>query len=390
MEGSCGHLVRLQTCYTGISCWIVVVCDSTLTVVYVCLELWPHTETTPKPDLQHRRTWYHIFFFEKLEGWVVYRVLTLMCYFVCGCGPGPDVSTRRSESEWPSLDMCESIPGRVWSVTRMVGVWRAVGGILLHCRLSIQGSLVWLQVTVVRDRVLDGFVSGCLDTWPHTETTPKPDLQHSRTWYHRICFEKLEEWVVYTVLTLMCCFVCGCGPYGWRVDSRFSLWVIPPLTCVNRFQDECEVCEGWSVYGGLLWASCYTTDFLYRDLLLGDRLQLFLVGSMTDLCLEAWPHIERTPNRTWNTVELDIIEFVLRNWWSESCTEYWLWCAALCVGSDRTGDDSTRGSVREWTLPWHVWIDSRTSVKCVKDGRCIEGCCGHLVRLQPFYTGLSC
>ncbi len=29
-------------------------------------------------------------------------------------------------------------------------------------------------------------------------------------------------------------------------------------------------------------------------------------------------------------------------------------------------------------------------MKCVKDARCIEGSCGDVVRLQTFYTGLSC
>jgi hypothetical protein len=103
-------------------------------------------------------------------------------------------------------------------------------------------------------KVVSGFVCVCLDGWPHTETTQKPGLKHSRTWYHTICFEKLEEWVVYRVLTLM----------------------------------------------------------------------------------------------------------------------YWF----VCVGPDRTADVSTRRLVHECCLPWHVWIDSRTSVKCVKDARCTEGSCG--------------
>ncbi len=68
----------------------------------------------------------------------------------------------------------------------------------------------------------------------------------------------------------------------------------------------------------------------------------------------------------------------------------WLWCAGLCVGADRTADVSTRRSGSECSLPWHVWIDSRTSVKCVKDARCIEGSCAHLIRLQTCYTGISC
>ena len=111
------------------------------------------------------------------------------------------------------------------------------------------------------------------------------------------------------------------------------------------------------------------------------------------LCLCVWTNDQiqkRHQNRTWNTVELDMIQFVLRSWRSESCTEYWLWCAGLCVGADRTADVSTRRLVRECSLPWHVWIDSRTSVKCVKDAGCIEGSCGHVVRLQTCYTGLSC
>ncbi len=40
IEGSCGHVVRLQTCYTGIYCLIRVVCDSTVTVLCVCV--WRH------------------------------------------------------------------------------------------------------------------------------------------------------------------------------------------------------------------------------------------------------------------------------------------------------------------------------------------------------------
>jgi hypothetical protein len=113
----------------------------------------------------------------------------------------------------------------------------------------------------------DGFVSVCLDKWHHTGTTPKLDLKPSRPWYLTFFFEKLEEWVVYRVLTLMCCFVCG---------------------------------------------------------------------------------------------------------------------------SDRTANVSTRRLVREFSLPWLVWIDSRTSVKCVNDFWCIEGSCGHLFGLQTWYTGLSC
>jgi hypothetical protein len=120
------------------------------------------------------------------------------------------------------------------------------------------------------------------------------------------------------------------------------------------------------------------------------------------VCLDTWSHRvwtfvrmqKRHQNRTCNTAELDIIQFFLRSWRrSESCTEYWLWCAVLCVGADRTADVSTRRLGSECSLPWHVWIDSRTIVKyvySVKDARCIEGSCGHLVRLQTCYTGLSC
>ncbi len=38
------------------------------------------------------------------------------------------------------------------------------------------------------------------------------------------------------------------------------------------------------------------------------------------------------------------------------------------------------------------WIRGRvwTSVKCVKDARCIEGSCGDVVRLQTYSTGLFC
>ncbi len=114
------------------------------------------------------------------------------------------------------------------------------------------------------------------------------------------------------------------------------------------------------------------------------------------LCVCVWRHDhiqKRHQNRTWNTVEVDIIQFVLRSGRSESCTEYWLWCAGLCVGVDRTTDVWTRRLDRECSLPWHVWIDSRTRVKYVygvKDDRCIEDSCGHVVRLQTWYTGLSC
>ena len=55
--------------------------------------------------------------------------------------------------------------------------------ILLDNRLTLEDSLVRLQITGVCDegRIREGFVSVCLDTSPHTETTPKPDLKHSRS-----------------------------------------------------------------------------------------------------------------------------------------------------------------------------------------------------------------
>ncbi len=54
---------------------------------------------------------------------------------------------------------------------------------LLDNRLTLEDSLVRLQITGVCDegRIRDGFVSVCLDTSPHTETTPKPDLKPIRT-----------------------------------------------------------------------------------------------------------------------------------------------------------------------------------------------------------------
>ena len=55
--------------------------------------------------------------------------------------------------------------------------------ILLDSRLTVEDSLVGLQITGVGDegRIRDGFVSVCLDTSPHTETTPKPDLKDIRS-----------------------------------------------------------------------------------------------------------------------------------------------------------------------------------------------------------------
>ena len=37
IEGSCGDVVRLQTCYTGLSCLVAFVCDSTVTGLCVCV-----------------------------------------------------------------------------------------------------------------------------------------------------------------------------------------------------------------------------------------------------------------------------------------------------------------------------------------------------------------
>jgi hypothetical protein len=64
-------------------------------------------------------------------------------------------------------------------------------GILLDYRLGIQGSLVRLQSFVIQPWTV--LCLCVLDTSPHTETTPKPGLKHSRTRYDTICFEKLEE-----------------------------------------------------------------------------------------------------------------------------------------------------------------------------------------------------
>ena len=58
--------------------------------------------------------------------------------------------------------------------------------ILLDKRLTLEDSLVRLQITGVRDegRIGDGFVSVCgtqVDTSPHTETTPNSDMKPIRT-----------------------------------------------------------------------------------------------------------------------------------------------------------------------------------------------------------------
>ncbi len=158
----------------------------------------------------------------------------------------------------------------------------------------------------------------------------------------------------------MCFFVRWCGPHGWLLDSTSRTWVILTLTSLVRLQ-----------IAGVLW-------WRYNPW----RFCACLSGHMST-------YSKRHHNRTWNTSELDVTQFVLRRRRSESCTEYWLWCVALFVGADRTADVSTRRLVREWSCPWHLWSDVRTSVKCVKDGRCREGSCTHLVRLQTYYTGLS-
>ena len=56
--------------------------------------------------------------------------------------------------------------------------------ILFDSRLTLEDSLVRLQITGVCDegRIRVCFVkSVCLDTSPHTETTPKGDLKPIRT-----------------------------------------------------------------------------------------------------------------------------------------------------------------------------------------------------------------
>jgi hypothetical protein len=55
--------------------------------------------------------------------------------------------------------------------------------ILLDIRLTLEDCLVRVQLTGVCDegRMCDVFVSVCVDTSPHTETSPKPDLKPIRT-----------------------------------------------------------------------------------------------------------------------------------------------------------------------------------------------------------------
>ena len=65
----------------------------------------------------------------------------------------------------------------------MGGVLRAVVDILLDRRLTLEDCLVRLQITGLCDegRISDGVVSVFVDTSPHAETTPKPDLKPIRT-----------------------------------------------------------------------------------------------------------------------------------------------------------------------------------------------------------------
>ncbi len=167
-------------------------------------------------------------------------------------------------------------------------------------------------------------------------------------------------------------------PWHVWIDSRTSVKCVKDARCIEGSCEHLVRLQTW-----------YTRLSLHTLV----RVQSFVIQPWTVLCLCVWTHDhiqKRHQNRTWNTVELDMIQFVWRSWRSESCTEYWLWCGTLCVGADRTADVSTRHLDRECSLPWHVWIDSRTSVKCVKDDRCIEGSCTHLVRPHTWYTGFSC
>jgi hypothetical protein len=74
---------------------------------------------------------------------------------------------------------------------------------------------------------------------------------------------------------------------GWtvRLTSRLDVQgvSVPSLTCVNRFEDECEVCERCWVYRGLLWRCCLTADLLHRALLLtGNTVELDVI----QICFE--------------------------------------------------------------------------------------------------------
>ncbi len=112
--------------------------------------------------------------------------------------------------------MCESIPGRVWSVWRMLVVQRALVDMLLDsdCRLVIQGSVVRLESFVIQRWRFCVCVCGHMTTYrKDTKSGLEGQLM---SWYHTICFEKLEEWVVYRVLFLFehifCCLplICLC------------------------------------------------------------------------------------------------------------------------------------------------------------------------------------
>jgi hypothetical protein len=203
----------------------------------------------------------------------------------------------------------------------------------------------------------------------------------------------VEEWVVYLVLTLIWCFVCWCGPYGWRLKSTFREWVLPlpwhvwidsrtsvkcvkDTLCIEGSYEHLVRLQRLDIQGSLV------------------RVHSFVIQPWTFLCLCDWTddHIQkRHQNRTWNTVELDtmMIQFVLRSWRSESCTEYWLWCVVLCVGTEPYGWrlDST---FRSWVFSPLTCVN-RFQDECeVCEGCSVyRGICEHLVRLQTWYTGLS-
>ncbi len=196
----------------------------------------------------------------------------------------------------------------------------------------------------------------------------KPDLKYCRPWDDSICFENLG-WVRSALSTdLMCCFVCGCGPYGWRLDSTFRLVRECSLPFHVWIDSKTSVKDARCIEG-----SC---GHLFSD----GFLSVF--GHMTTY---------RNDTKT----GLDTYSNLISLFWEvgEVCgvqsTDF---DALLCVGVDRTACVLTysRRLGSECSLPFHVWIDSRTSVKCVKDARCIEGSCGHLVRLQNCNEGVSC
>ncbi len=186
-------------------------------------------------------------------------------------------------------------------------------------------------------RIRDGFVSVCLDTCPRTEylvsflnrkdTKSGPETHPNLI--VTICFKKMKEWVLHRVLTLMCCFVCGCGPYDWHLDSTCSPWVILPLACVKWCQDECEV---WIRDG---FVSMWLDTCPHRDTITGPETHLNLM----------WHNLFWEDGGVSLAQSTDFDDF-------------------FCVGADRTADVSTRRVVREWSCPWHLWSDVRTSVKC--------------------------